>query len=412
MELAEHFLPFRKNTVIALCAAELPDAERGPFTDFARLLAALVHLEFHDRGEAALDAYQVVDPSEDERVLTPATPEERAAARVTVERELVALAEAADYTRVSAEEMRQAFTEHALVKVRLEVDEDEFETALFFRRGVSQRTERVPWLFGLRRRDLEFTSYAKVLVYIAFTDSARRPNGGVLLKLFQNVPKNDLEMLYPTVRVRMRPLDKLLIGVPAAVSGIVVVATKLVASLGPVALLLLFWAGLREEPVRLDQAALITLGAGLAAFGGYLARQFSKFKNRKLQLMKTLSEHLYFRNLDNDQGVFHHLLGAAEESEVKEAVLAYYFLLTAEAPLSGAELDARVEEWFREQWGARFDFRIRDGLRRLRELELLTSDERGGLGVLPLAVARARLDRRWDGLFLRTIPASPPVARQ
>ncbi|UGT65180.1 DUF3754 domain-containing protein [Nocardia asteroides] len=219
-------------------------------------------------------------------------------------------------------------------------------------------------------------------------------------------------MLYPTVRVRMRPLDKLLIGVPAAVSGIVVVATKLIASLGPVALLLLFWAGLREEPVRLDQAALITLGAGLAAFGGYLVRQFSKFKNRKLQLMKTLSEHLYFRNLDNDQGVFHHLLGAAEESEVKEAVLAYYFLLTADAPLSGAELDARVEEWFREQWGARFDFRIRDGLRRLRELELLTEDERGGLGVLPPAAARARLDLRWDGLFRRTIPASPPVARQ
>ncbi|MEV0360831.1 TMEM143 family protein [Nocardia sp. NPDC050697] len=408
MEPAEHFLPFRKNTVIALCAAALPDAERGPFTDFARLLAALVHHEFHERGEAALDAYQVVDPSEDERVLTPATAEQRAAARATVERELVALAEAADYTRIPADEMRRAFTEHALVKVRLEVDESEFETALFFRRGVSQRTERVPWLFGLRHRDLEFTSYAKVLVYIAFAE----PEGGVLLKLFQNVPKNDLEMLYPTVRVRMRPLDKLLIGVPAAVSGIVVVATKLIASLGPVVLLLAFWAGLRDDPVRLDQAALITLGAGLAAFGGYLVRQFSKFKNRKLQLMKTLSEHLYFRNLDNDQGVLQHLLGAAEESEVKEAVLAYYFLLTAETPLTGAELDARVEEWFREQWAATFDFRIRDGLRRLRELDLLTADERGGLGVLPLAAARARLDRRWDRLFRRTIPAFPPVARQ
>ncbi|WP_067658067.1 TMEM143 family protein [Nocardia harenae] len=408
MELAEHFLPFRKNTVIALCAAALPDAERGPFTDFARLLAALVHHEFHERGEAALDAYQVVDPSEDERVLTPATAEQRAAARATVERELVALAEAADYTRISADEMRLAFTEHALVKVRLEVDESEFETALFFRRGVSQRTERVPWLFGLRRRDLEFTSYAKVLVYIAFAE----PKGGVLLKLFQNVPKNDLEMLYPTVRVRMRPLDKLLIGVPAAVSGIVVVATKLIASLGPVVLLLAFWAGLRDDPVRLDQAALITLGAGLAAFGGYLVRQFSKFKNRKLQLMKTLSEHLYFRNLDNDQGVFQHLLGAAEESEVKEAVLAYYVLLTAAAPLTVAELDARVEAWFREQWAATFDFRIRDGLRRLRALELLTEDERGGLGVLPPAAARTRLDRRWDALFRRTTPAFPPAARQ
>jgi Protein of unknown function (DUF3754) len=43
------------------------------------------------------------------------------------------------------------------------------------------------------------------------------------------------------------------------------------------------------------------------ALGGYLVRQFTKFKNRKIQFMKALSENLYFRNLDNDAGVFHHL---------------------------------------------------------------------------------------------------------
>jgi len=37
--------------------------------------------------------------------------------------------------------------------------------------------------------------------------------------------------------------------------------------------------------------------------------------------------------------VFHHLLDAAEEEEVKEAVLAYHFLRTAAGPLTAAELD-------------------------------------------------------------------------
>src|SRR6185437_9476938 len=110
----------------------------------------------------------------------------------------------------------------------------------------------------------------------------------------------------------------------------------------PVLLLLAFWFGLRNEPVELNQGQLVALGAGLAALGGFLVRQFGKFKNRKIQFMKSLSENLYFRNLDNDAGVFHHLLDAAEEEEVKEAVLAYHFLHTAGEPLTATELDRRI----------------------------------------------------------------------
>ncbi|MET7767836.1 TMEM143 family protein [Nocardia sp. NPDC005366] len=407
---AEHFLPFRKSAVISLCAEELPDAERASFLEFARLLAALLHHRFHVRGDSVLDAYQLVDPAEDERTIRAATPRDRAAARATVERELVALAEAADFTRIDAAEIERSFAEHSLVKVRLEIDDDDIDTAMFFRRGVAQRTEKVKWLYGLRRRSVEFTSYSKVLVYIAFTErpqaTADRPNGGVLLKMFQNVPRNDLEMLYPRVRVRMRPLDKLLIGVPAVISGIIVLVTKLIASLGLLVLLLAFWLGLREESVLLDQTALVTLGAGVAAFGGYLVRQFSKFKNRKITLMKTLSEHLYFRNLDNDAGVFHHLLDAAEESEVKETILAYHFLRTADRPLTAAALDQRVENWFRARWETTFDFEIGGGLRTLRELELLTEDDDGTLGAVALPEAKQRLDRRWDNLFRADIPIS------
>jgi hypothetical protein len=68
----------------------------------------------------------------------------------------------------------------------------------------------------------------------------------------------------------------------------------------------------------------------------------SKFKNRKIQFMRALSENLDFRNLDNDAGVFHLLLDAAEEEEVKEVVLAYHFLRTAARPLTAVELDRRI----------------------------------------------------------------------
>jgi hypothetical protein len=79
-----------------------------------------------------------------------------------------------------------------------------------------------------------------------------------------------------------------------------------------------------------------------------------------------VSENLYFRNLDNDAGVFHHLLDSAEEAEVKEAVLAYRFLRGAERPLIAAELDRRIEGWFARQWEAVLDFEIDDGVGKLR----------------------------------------------
>ena len=51
--------------------------------------------------------------------------------------------------------------------------------------------------------------------------------GSTIIKLFQDVPRADLEMLFPNAQVRMRRIDKLLIGVPAVVSGIIVVGALL-----------------------------------------------------------------------------------------------------------------------------------------------------------------------------------------
>jgi hypothetical protein len=41
--------------------------------------------------------------------------------------------------------------------------------------------------------------------------------------------------------------------------------------------------------------------------------------------MKTLGDNLYFKNLDNNAGVFFHIIAEAEEEEFKEALLGYLF---------------------------------------------------------------------------------------
>ncbi|OZM77860.1 TMEM143 family protein [Pseudonocardia sp. MH-G8] len=412
----ERFIPFRRTSIVTMCADEVAPQERESFRMFAELLASLLHHEFRGRLEALKEAYHPFNPDADTRTLVELGPAERQAAQRRLVDELTTLAEDANFERITADDLGRAFVEESLMKVRLEADFDDFEEVVFYRRGEHTRQEEVKYLFGLRRRTIEFTNYGKVLVYVKFkgadhfeaqdrdVDDLPFTPGSTIIKLFQDVPRADLEMLFPNARVRMRLIDKLLIGVPAVVSGIIVIVTKLVAALLPVLLLLGFWLGVRREPVELDQAQLVALGAGLATFGGYLVRQFTKFKNRKIKFMKSLSESLYFRNLDNDAGVFHHLLDAAEEEEVKEAVLAYHFLRGADAPLTAAELDQRIEDWFDRRWDARFDFEVDDGVGKLRRLGLIDDDGRGRLTAVALDEAKRRLDQTWDDLFTYHAP--------
>jgi Protein of unknown function (DUF3754) len=415
----EHFIPFRKTDIVSMCAGELPVAERESFASFARMLASLLHHRFYAHIEALKDAYHPLNPEADTRTLARFTTEERVAAQRRLEEELEALARAANFTPIDPGELDHAFTDHSLLKVRMTVDTDAIDKVMFFRRGESVRTRQVKTWLGLRRKTVTFTNFARVLVYATFKHADHFADndvealpfqpGTTIVKLFQNVPRDDLEMVFPNVQVRMRGIDKVLIGVPAAVSGIIVIVTKLFASLGLLLLLLAFWLGLRHESVHPSQAALVSIGAGLVAFGSYALRQVTKFKNRKIQFMKALSENLYFRNLDNDAGVFHHLLDLAEEAEVIEAILAYHFLRTAKQPLTAAQLDLRVEEWFIYAWDTPVDFEVEDGLRKLRELSLVTEDERGRLSVVSLAEAKRHLDRVWDNLVNDD---DPPVESQ
>jgi hypothetical protein len=303
----------------------------------------------------------------------------------------------------------------SLFKIRLAVDFSDFEDVLFFRRGEHVREETLIRFLGLKKQVLHFLNYDRVLVYIRFKDQGyfddqKRTDlffkpGSIIIKLFHSVPQADLEMLFPNSEIRMKTIDKLIIGVPAAISGIIVLVSKLGASLLLIAALVSFWLGFRDDPVEMNQQHLVALGLGLGALGGYLFKQISKFKNRKIRFMKALTENLYFKNLDNNAGVFHHLVDAAEEEEFKEALLAYYFLLVADKSLTRKELDLVIEKWLAVKWNCQIDFEIGDALEKLQRLGMVrTEDDR--LRSLSLNEAKKRLNEIWDNFFDYSSPLS------
>jgi len=375
------FIPFRRSDVVALCQAELAqDETRAQQFELAReKIEHYFQSDFHQIKQQLKDAYAPLDPDADTRMLEGLRGEDRPSDLVET---LAGVLERANYEKVTDKALQRALNSSSLFQVRLFVDLNDFEEVLLYTRGASKRQATLRELFGLWRRKVRFTNYDRVLLYIRFKTDVDSEStlgdchpGSTMLKLFQNVPEADLEMLFPNIRIGMRLLDKLMIGVPALVSGGLVMTTKMGATLLLLGSLLGFWLGTSSEPVELDKAALIALGAGVAALVGYLWKQYSIFRNRKLKYTQALTENLYFKLLDNNAGAIYRILDDAEESECKESLLAYYFLLVNDRPMTAAELDAAVENWMADQLNCKLDFEIDDALAKLLKLELATNND-------------------------------------
>ncbi len=406
---AFRFIPFRKSDIVEMCIQDkLLSGEEDQFRELHHMISSIFHFEFHKIIEALKDNYAAIDPDSDARQLPAFSAKVKPVNSDNNFVDLLGnLLEKANYERVTEEDLNQALNEASLFKIRLEVDFKDFDEVLLFSRGETTKQETVKSWFGLKSHTISFTNYERVVVYLRFKNDYQQikgfEEGGVpgatLLKLFQNVPKADLEMLFPNTTVRMRLIDKLLIGVPALISGGIVVTTKLGASIILMGSLLGFWIGYSSQPVELNKAALMTLLAGIAALGGYLWKQFNSFKNRKLKFIQSLTKNLYFKNLDNNAGVFFRLANDAEEEECKEAILAYYFLLISKQPLTKSELDQQIEHWMSSKWQCSIDFEIEDALEKLLTLKLVEQYE-DKLTAVSIRDGIELLDERWDDYFL------------
>ena len=380
-----------------LCSLTWPEDQDGTelFRSFSRLTSALYHYEFHDREQVVTEAWERVgdDPG----------------AASLVAAELTGLLDGANYIAVTMAELDDALANESLIPLRLEVDLDDYDELLIYRRGSELDTVEIPKWMGLRSKERAITVDKRVVVYTRVKaqswfdereiDPAERNlvPGHVSLRQFQNVPRADIEMLLPSTRVGLRVTDSLVIGVPAVASGVAVLATKLLPTLGLIFLLVGAWLGLRDEQPEIDQAALVILLGGALTLGGFVFRQWTKLKNRRLEYLKTLTENLYFRTLAAGPGVLHTLLSSAEQQEVLEVLLAYRFLLAAPSGLTAAELDGEVETWLRGAGQGDIDFEVADAVAKLRRLEVVEGHTT--IRALPLPESLALLDRRWDDLF-------------
>lgn len=410
----ERFIPYQSSEIIdMLCAAGWPDKQNEQrFRNFCTILSSIYHFDFHSQVKALKAYYHPFDPDRDTKTNRVYSPEELLEYETKLIAHLTEALTAANYEMLSAEELKRALTEDLLLPVSLDVDFEDFAHYMVQRRGdVTHKVTVSKWLFW--RREIDVPVFERVVMLIKFKGAdyfatkKRRylpfEPGSMVIKLFKNIPKADLEMLFPNVRLKMRMLDKLLIGVPA-ISGAVGIFIKTGAGLLAFVVILqalikhMVYGGGFVMPQPGEFAQIVAGVTALSAIIGYVLQQWSKYKNRKIEFLKTLGDNLYFKNLDNNVGVFHHVIDAAEEEECKEAILAYYFLLQHPTGLSATALDSVVETWFADKYNVHLDFEIDDALRKLLALGLCKVINEDYCAI-SLEEACKHLDMLWDNYF-------------
>jgi hypothetical protein len=411
----ERVIPLRKSDIIDGLVAEgrLDKADQEKFTQLARMLGAILHYEYAAELDRLRETYFYFDPEVDPREFGSA--KDLSEPYRQLSEEFVRILTDANFVEVSHEDITKAFAERARVRVKIKAPIEDYRDVRMFRRGSHTETIEIPAWFGLRRRPLKVLVYDDVVLMVATKpasmtseqarkalSSARRGgqkvrSGAVLFKYFRHIARADLKALFPNVRVVRSLFDHLTLGVPAILGGIPILI-KLASTMTVLFLVAGFYLGLAGTIQDRDTEQALAALSGLLALGAFLLRQWGNFHRQSLIHQKELTDNVYYRNVNNNSGIFSYLIGEAEDQDWKEVLLAYYGLLTEAGPITRDALDARIEDFLARAIGVSADFDVDHALSRLREYDLMieTGD---GLVAAPLADALARLDREWKGLL-------------
>ncbi|MGD1903601.1 MAG: TMEM143 family protein [Geitlerinemataceae cyanobacterium] len=429
------FIPYRRSDLVELCLSEgkLDRAAAQQFREFAEILAAYYHFEFHRDLEIIKDSFAPFNPDSATKSIRELTTEESQERQERLVHAFEHVLERANYQPISKESLERAFEEEALIELKTDVQFDDFEYFSCFCRGDIFETVEVKKFF--KKKPVTIDVFERVALLMKYKDADYFEAQGAKLEklkftpgkfyvaLYKNVPKSDLEFLFPNVKVSMTLKDRLTFFVPAigaAVPILIKVLPQLLLIVGVVMVLIpnveppdsgLLQA--TEEDAQNLSRLMLTILSMLVVLGGFAFKQYSKYQSKQLKFQKNVSDTLFFRNIASNASVFNSLIDSAEEEECKEILLVYYHLLTKGRAMTRDELDDTIETWMEEKFGTKIDFDINGPLGNLAKLKgeyidddgdpviapLLSVTPQKRYRVLSLERSKQAIDWIWDNAF-------------
>ncbi|MEO2089955.1 MAG: DUF3754 domain-containing protein [Gemmataceae bacterium] len=406
----EPFIPVHLTDLVELLLSDrgpthdnpLSEAEQAAFRKFADRTASRIHAAYQDQFRKLKAAYAPFDPDCDlsevgiDPCPQPPPPGGEGAggrghtssAVADLFERFAVLMKKANFHRLTRDELIRLMQGASEWGVDMHVPWDAYEQVDVFVRGAGPgRRTRRKWYRLFRAEEVTVPAYSRVVIILKQRPhkqlGADADTGHVFVKLFKDIPVMDLEMLLPGTRIKMPLLDRIRLGGTGLGSlGYVVfklqtMASPLLKAVGLVAT----GAAFGEQGV----VGLIALYTPLALIGGYAYRTYASFNTTKRSYQLQLSQSLYYQNLDNNAGVLHRLRDAAEEQEIREALLAYFFLwrYAGERGWADDELDQYTELDLARRVGKEIDFDVADAVAKLEAAGLVTRTN-GRLVAVPI----------------------------
>lgn len=364
----EPFVPIETATLkeYLLSRGELSGSQADSFNDLCERIETRTHSQTSSYHTSFSRLYASLDPDSESLVPENTSPHDTA----QDSQELMVLCdqilEQAGYRRLDQKEIEACVGVASQWGVPLHVNFELFEHLAVYARGdvIGTRLRR-----RLRRlyqpEHVDVPIYQRMVVLFELCDdnfSAEELTASSLhLRMFKNIPKQDVDMLLPGTRVRLSKIDRAKIIVPS-LGGWLLSMRKIVQ-------IMFLWFALAYYSVAVI-AILV-----LAGFGYLIKSVFSYLRTKDKHLLD-LTRNLYFQKLDTNAGVAYRMIQQAHRQSVVESMLAYYAIASGEQPVSARRLRRRCERILREAVGVEIAFQIDRSLVVLCELNLIrpTSD--------------------------------------
>eukprot|EP01064_Diplonema_japonicum_P034030 TRINITY_DN6897_c0_g1_i1.p1 TRINITY_DN6897_c0_g1~~TRINITY_DN6897_c0_g1_i1.p1 ORF type:complete len:468 (+),score=137.27 TRINITY_DN6897_c0_g1_i1:76-1479(+) len=182
-------------------------------------------------------------------------------------------------------------------------------------------------------------------------------HGSAHVSLYANVPYGDLEGAFPFKDVHLRPLDKLTV-VGMGLAAVVVILMTLQS----------LWEG--EQ----DGSGLMLMQIFLVVVLKQVSTLFTTYTNLRTAYMREVHEWVQQHNTAVGMPVVSQLIDDVKAQEVKELMLAYFFLWK-QGPSSSDTLDRVIEAFLLRKLGLSLNFDIEDALNKLTALKIASKTD-------------------------------------
>ncbi len=390
----EAFIPMQTTDLVEFLAQHpsLKSGEQAQFRQLASLILSLLHHLYRQRHERLTYAYAPLDPDRDTLLCTVPTSSHRDELATEVFSKIQDALKRANYLRLSPQDIQHALAAASQWGIRMRVDFGTLQRMEVYSRGsvIGHRSRR-SWRKMYRYELFDVPLYQRLVVvfrtFEGHKSAEKFDSRKVYLRMFKNVPQQDVDMMLPASGIQISWLDRSRIVLPSMYA----FGMTLWRILRNVLLLTLF--GLFKS-VAMFFIVLFAIGFGLKSMFTYSA-------NTRRRYLLNMAQSLYYQNLDNNAGVIFRLLEDGEQQEACEAVLAYFVtavVLAERDNITMHEIRSGCEAIMLEATGHEVTFDIDDASRDLVHLGILKMNQ-SYWNALSLRDAVTQLDATWDKWF-------------